>query len=52
MVAQLCLDSDTDSVCKTIGEISAGNRAICFDGVWEQQEELMAKEIQEKVMDL
>ncbi len=49
MCVQLHLDGENDSICKIIGNITAENKAVCFDNFWESEEKLLAKEIQEKV---
>eukprot|EP00794_Sanderia_malayensis_P020013 gene20013-21974_t len=48
MHVQLHLDGETDSVCKTVGQLSLTNHAICFDGGWDDAEQLLAREIQDK----
>ena len=49
MNIELHLDSEDNSICKTIGNLSNSVRAACFKGNWEKDEQLIGDEIQEKV---
>ena len=49
MGLQLFLDSDSNSICKDLGFLSEENKALCFKGNWEPEEETISDEIQEKV---
>lgn len=48
MNIELHLDSEDNSICKTIGNLSNSVRAACFKGNWEKDEQLIGDEIQEK----